>query len=82
MWRFCFPDDSGSWPLVDKLLSEADKFSSNQCFESQISNATPQDHSQAEIKVYNLMFPYSFSKEIFKNLNVKPNFQTFIFLAL
>lgn len=62
--------DAKLWPLIDQLFSEADKFTSNTCSESQISNATVENQAQSDIKVYNVMFPYSFSKDIFHNLKV------------
>ncbi|KAJ1528495.1 hypothetical protein ONE63_006902 [Megalurothrips usitatus] len=58
------------WPLVDQLLNEADKFTTNGGSENQVSSATVQDLSQTDIKVYNVVFPYSFTKDIFCNLRV------------
>ncbi|KAE8746363.1 hypothetical protein FOCC_FOCC006858 [Frankliniella occidentalis] len=58
------------WPLVDQLLSEADEFSSNLAAESQVKNASVQELSKSDIKIYNVAFPYTFTKDIFHKLRV------------
>jgi hypothetical protein len=54
--------------LVRKLLTDAD--SRMQYCEKEVSSACVEELPRSIVKVYNVLYPYTFSKDIFSNLQV------------
>jgi len=53
---------------VKKLLSESDN--RMQFCEKEVSSACTEELPKSIVKVYNVMYPYTFSKDIFSDLKV------------